>query len=94
MTQKIKMKRTCRLCGGTEKRTCCVCKGFGHKTNNPIYRMINGYKEEDGPCSCCGGEGKVACFCVASRKAEPKKSQKEPVALFSFLLKQDSGEKF
>ncbi len=74
MIQRIKMKATCKICGGTQRQPCSVCKGFGYKPNNPIYRIANAYKEELETCSCCGGEGKVNCICVTVKKVEPKKN--------------------
>ena len=73
MTQRIKMKKVCKDCGGTQQKPCSVCQGFGKKSNNPIYRVVNAYREELETCSCCKGEGRVNCVCV-TKKGEPKKN--------------------
>lgn len=73
MTQRIKMKKVCKICGGTQQKPCSVCKGFGYKPNSPIYRVVNAYREELETCSCCEGKGRVNCVCV-TKKGEPKKN--------------------
>ena len=63
----------CKICGGTHKKICNTCKGFGHKMNGPIYKIRDNYRKGEETCSCCEGEGKVDCICIG-RKFGPKKS--------------------
>lgn len=52
------MAHTCRVCGGSGRKTCTRCDGYGTFYNGET-------------CNCCYGSGKVECnVCDGTGKVE------------------------